>query len=62
MLQYPAEKETLSSAESYASSYVPLVLMTHHLTSESAMQAAVAQIGALRVVTDTPVMIRIETP
>ncbi|MBR2123606.1 MAG: homoserine dehydrogenase [Acetobacter sp.] len=52
MLQYPAEKEVVSC--------VPLVLVTHR-TSEAAMQTAINQIGALSVVADTPVMIRIET-
>ncbi|QEO17342.1 homoserine dehydrogenase [Acetobacter vaccinii] len=51
MLQHPADSETAP--------HVPLVLVTHR-TSEAAMQAAIAQIDALSVVTDTPVMIRIE--
>ncbi|MDN7356035.1 homoserine dehydrogenase [Acetobacter senegalensis] len=40
--------------------HVPLVLVTHQ-TSEAAMQDAVTRIDQLDVVTDTPVMIRIET-
>ncbi|GAN63021.1 homoserine dehydrogenase [Acetobacter indonesiensis NRIC 0313] len=40
--------------------HVPLVLVTHQ-TSEAAMQDAVTRIDGLDVVTDTPVMIRIET-
>lgn len=40
--------------------HVPLVLVTHQ-TSEAAMQEAVTRIDQLDVVTDTPVMIRIET-
>lgn len=52
MLQHPAENETTP--------YVPLVLVTHQ-TSEAAMQDAITKIDALSVVTDSPVMIRIET-
>ncbi|MFT8676332.1 MAG: homoserine dehydrogenase [Acetobacter sp.] len=52
MLQHPAETDSAP--------YVPLVLVTHQ-TSEAAMQDAVTRIDALSVVTDTPVMIRIET-
>nr|WP_230975716.1 homoserine dehydrogenase [Acetobacter garciniae] len=52
MLQHPAETDDAP--------YVPLVLVTHQ-TSEAAMQEAVTRIDALSVVTDSPVMIRIET-
>lgn len=53
MLQHTPEQND-------ADPYVPLVLVTHQ-TSEVAMQDAVARIDGLDVVTDTPVMIRIET-
>lgn len=53
MLQHTPEQND-------ADPYVPLVLVTHQ-TSEAAMQDAVARIDGLDVVTDTPVMIRIET-
>nr|WP_303622864.1 homoserine dehydrogenase [Acetobacter persici] len=53
MLQHTPEQND-------ADPYVPLVLVTHQ-TSEAAMQEAVTRIDGLDVVTDTPVMIRIET-
>ncbi|OUJ06885.1 homoserine dehydrogenase [Acetobacter malorum] len=53
MLQHTPEQND-------ADPYVPLVLVTHQ-TYEAAMQDAVARIDGLDVVTDTPVMIRIET-
>nr|WP_298798034.1 homoserine dehydrogenase [uncultured Acetobacter sp.] len=53
MLQHTPEQND-------ADPYVPLVLVTHQ-TSEAAMQDAVTRIDGLDVVTDTPVMIRIET-